>query len=283
MRQVLVQNTGTLAGTNPNPADVAVGQLRAFTQTGTPLDIFHATPASISAMPDAFFFVLGTEGNQQVLTNLLHKKNIHKVVKRAYVAPVPRQLSIAMPAGSAGAGIATIKVINDQNEFRQFQLRTYEVRIAAADTAAQVAGKFVTKIGQDSLAQVVATVSGNNLVLTSITAGEGLKVALEGLVEGAAITVVAAGVLGSGTPAQVRELQVHDMGNTGRYYLEDPVRGGYYEALPNRVLANGQYTLYTILHETPYELAINKSVRYQEITIAVNNGVTGTLDVFLGL
>lgn len=147
-----------------------------------------------------------------------------------------------------------------------------------------------TDAGNGTLPTIVSTNASGNLdgaeTLTAATTmtveannfWEFFEIALDGGLEGATTTVTPYKE-GSGRYEQVLDLEKDGFGNLSRYYQDDPVLGRQEDPETYAVVGN-QYDLYTILHKTPFERSINKSVEHQEITLAVEDSVNGDLDTF---
>lgn len=292
MRQVLVQNTGALSTvlTNPgatpptvaaaDPTQLPVGKLGAFNEDG--IVNFAA------AAPDSFFLCVNRGGGRIERTNLLHLEKINRVVLKEYEAPVNNTVTVVVTGPATGVGEVNLKVQDTYSGVEPYIRYNFDTRVASGDTAVAIATRLIEAINAQPNLPFTATRSSATLTLTATERESFLRVSFQAAgYDGSNQTGVGANVtttafsIGSGTPEDVRDIAQYHAGNVGRYYLDDPILGSQ-APVPTYEDDSRGYDFYTILHETPFDLAINKSVRYQEITIAVGSDVTGSLNTFFG-
>ena len=282
MHQVLVQNSGTLEGTFDDPSAVPAGRIAAFnakTGEGINLADVDATGGDQGVFPDEVIFVLG--GEVPFPTNILSKSKVAKVTKRAYAAPSKQVQTVTFTGPSAGD--VTLKVVETSQGHEPYPRASVTVRIAEGATATEVATAVVAAINArpgSNPFPVTATSAAGVVTLTAREFGEKFRVAVDGTVD-AAVAETTAPNLGSGTFAQVRDLELGQRGIVGDYYERDPILGKLPDFAPNAV-AGKTYDIYCLLHETPYDISINKSYRFQEIYFALDSSVSGDLDAFFG-
>ena len=155
------------------------------------------------------------------------------------------------------------------------------MKIAAADTAAQIVAKFVGRINGNARSFVVASASGNNLVLTAKEFGTSFFTAIQEGLEAATVTGTTAPSLGSGTAAQVAAIeQEHVYVRDGDYHTNSGLLGRP-EGARELFSASGEnYTIYTMRHRNNMDKNINKGFEFHEVTLCVASDVVGNLDAF---
>ena len=286
MKLLLIQNAGAIApaDTPDPPADptlVASAVLGGFNHLGAGIGLTVASPAR---------FMLVQGAAQPRLTALLEKANITNVTKTAHAAKVHQITTLSsftsIPAGDPVDCTITLTDVTDG--FEQFPRLSYTVSLAGGTANNAIVTAFVAAINANPMSFVVASGS-TTLILTAKAANpkrsskimDGIRAlsfrtGLTNLI--ATITPTAAPIPGSGTPEQVAYFEQESWGNLAFYQrLQLP------QTPVSFVLSNGEYLLYTISYKTNAERSINKSFMNNEIVLAVNAGVTGSLDTFLGV
>jgi hypothetical protein len=285
MRQLLIQNSGALdrALTPPvDPTEGAVGKLCVF-------EVGAAQAHDIAAAaPSRFIFSIKRSDDVIERTNVLSLANIARVVKKAYVAPAKQVQTVTITGPASAAGNVTLKLQDTFSGREPYERYVYNAKVASGASATVVATALEAAINADSQAPVTVSRSAGVLTLTAKEFDSFLEGAFDpGNIDGSGNTGVSAAfavtafAVGSGSPAQLKDIAAYAPGNVGRYVQDDPILGRQAD-VASYVDDAGQYTQYTVLHETPFDRAINNAVRFQEITIAVDSDVTGSLDTFFG-
>jgi len=138
--RVLVQNTGTAgpATIYANPAAVPAGQIAAFDQNGTGLDMTAAAPAQ-------YQLVLG-HATSPIITNMLTKAKT-STYKLDYVPPVKSSVAITgFPVGPTGGATYGLQVMDLSKGSEPFTRKAFEISVPATQAVVDTIGAFISKM-----------------------------------------------------------------------------------------------------------------------------------------
>jgi hypothetical protein len=208
-------------------------------------------------------------GESPILSPIIEKSQVEKVVKKAYEAPVA-QVTTVVPA--TGTGYAIIRIVDASQGFKPHQRLTATVNITGK-TKEQITDAFVLEINNKNPKFVTASKTGTDITLTG-----GIFTSFQTITDDSAvgwtITATTTPKAGSGSLAQVKQLESESQGLNASYmnriYLPT--------APPSYVGAGGSvttYDLYTILVRTNTTPNISSANKYLELTIAAGAGNTG--------
>lgn len=290
-RNVLIMNSGSLQDhAFASPSAVTPGVISAFSETGAQLDLSDGADTGAGTEQSVFsnqpFFLVQGDALLPRRTRVLDPKRL-TVSKKVYAAAQNQVTTVsAIPTGTAGE--AVIKVIDLSLGTEQFPRITATVQVAAADTAAQIAGKIVTALNGIKRAEPIATasVSGSNLVLTGANAKVSFTTALDGVLVGATVTGTTAPDPGQGTGAHVAALEESAIPVMygDEYYVNSGLLGRP-QAAPRYADLSKNYNLYVLRYDngSVFEDVV-RAARYQTIYLAIaTSGVTGNLDAFFNV
>jgi len=261
---------------------------------------------------DAIYFALGRSVGGPMITPIIDIASL-AYKKVAYAAPVAKVVCLGsntdagttynlnLPSSPVVGTTAQLTVINqDKPHHDRTRERIYSHTVVTGDTAASIAAALIAAVNADTLAIVtsaeVDTTNHDGFKLTADTAGNNFDVVCDGILANADVleykeikhagtagvtagysagltAVVVANSLGSGTPAQIRELELDystELGNTG---LQS--RGVDLYSAASRVVSSATYTTYFITWTTPSDNPlIPKANMTQQLVIAVPSGDT---------
>lgn len=212
--------------------------------------------------------------------------------------------NLNIPSSPTVGTSALLTVIDETKPFdNRTREKIYEYVVKTGDTAASVAAGIIAKVNADANRIVNATeidaTNHDGFYLTAITAGNNFNVSCGGILANADVlgykeiifagtagvtagynaaittaTVVVANVVGTGTSAQILELERDystERGNTG---LQD--RGVSMYTVAERTVSGGTYTTYVITWTAPNDNPlIPKANMTQQLIIAAPSGDTG--------
>ena len=131
---------------------------------------------------------------------------------------------------------------------------------------------------------MVATTSGADLVLTAKEFEQSFSTSVSGEIEGATVAATTTPSAGSGSGAQVVELEQSALpAMYGEYYQDSGILGRK-EDPPAFADPSKNYTVYTIRYDNgPAYDQVVRTARFSDIFVCVaTTGVTGDLDAFFG-
>jgi len=282
LTQVLVQTAGAISnGSATDPASVTDATIAIF-DVGYPsapgeIDISSGSP--VVADYNVLQLVRGVaSGELPVVTTELQVSRIKRVLKRAYRAAAAQVTTISsVPAVPTAGGVYTIRIGHTahQQEYPH-KLKSYDFRYAAGGTLDLDDIRAV--INADA-SRIVNGTGTTTLILTAIATGEPFDVALDDLFIGSTEVLTASPDGGSGTYAQVLELEKNVKGTVAEYYVNDQILGprpGDSFTFPPRTFAvSGElYAMYTIEYQNNFDESINRSFGHQEIILAIDADIT---------
>lgn len=270
-RTLLINNANAVpvaAGGVTDPSQVATARIAGFDTndyaSGT-LDL-----ASAHTGGPVQFVQGGLTDNDTILTSAIDPKDVVSVKEVDYVAPVAQVTTITCETGT---GFATVGVVRADGSPRPNEHNSAEIKIDGL-TATQIASKFVTLLNSKSPNIIVATSSGDDLILTANLAYKGFNntpvlsfaTKTDGSAEDWDVVATTTPVQGTGTAKQVADMEeiAYGANYTNRSYL--PV------APPSYVDATKTYKLITIEVKTNTTPNIAKGNQFQEITFALLSG-----------
>ena len=274
---LLLQNAGDIDATTYASPDLVPDQtLAAFNEAGTGVALNALGSGKV-------FFVEG--GDTPIRTPLIDLSKI-TVDKKTYEAPVKNSFVIsALPDNPSEALTLRMKVIDLTLGFEPYPRYNVEIQVAAAAADEDVAEAFVDALNAITNAPFTAT--DNEDGTFDIDANENgtiLALAFDFGDETAPTVTETTYKEGSGTEAQIKEIELRSFALHGDLYREVPQP----MTPPSRVLSGGQYDLFVISAPGDNDRNINPNV-FPQIYIAVEDSVEDgeagpyDLDTFFGL
>lgn len=292
-RTILVVNNGPLQDqAYADPSEVPAGVLAAFASNGTLLQLDDGADGDSNqdlASAQDFFLVVGSgeaDGIPYRRTNIIEPQNIARVTYKAYTAPVKQVTKVTAVAGtSTKNGVASVKVQDMSEGYQPFPSVTADFKVVDGATAAQVATGLATAMNKIKRAPVVASVSGNDLVLTAKSFGQSFSTSADGFLAGATITATTEPTMGSGTSDQVADDEWRNRAfMTGEYVGNDGILGTPERSAAYTGLADGgNYNCWAVSVLNDIDRGLNTPYQYHEILIYVATDVTGDLNGFFGI
>jgi hypothetical protein len=293
-RSILVMNSGSVQDQAfADPSAVDEGVLAAFTADGTLLQLDDGadgdTIQDVLSAQDTMLVIGGGAGNAPLRqTALLKASNFVSAEKKAYTAPVKQVTDVTPIVGTAG--VAAVKVADVTTGYQPFPKITADVKITAAENAEAVVDKLVAAINAIKRAPVVASKTGTGasakLRLTAKDFNTSFVTSVDETQAGAVVASVSAPSQGSGTYAQVRDMEFRNRAAmTGEYYVQDGILGDREGGAPSASLAGlaasgTNYNIYAVRYLNDQEDSINRAFKYHEVLLCIGTGVTGDLDAF---
>jgi len=266
MRQILFNNSTTVPGATAF-GSLVEARVYAFdaNDMGTSLPLNEATSAK------EVIFVQGGKNGKHIFSAPVKVADVKNAKGTVYVAPVA-QVTTLTPnfTSTVPAGEGTVRVVRVDSGFKPHERSTATV-VFTGKTRQQIVDAFVTLLNKQYPKFVTASrgSSGDNstLILTG-NARVSFETGREDLATTFAIAATTTPVFGTGTPADVAEMEEIAWGANvlNRIYL--PI-------YPERYAASANYDLHQFEFKTTTTPNIAKANEYGEVTIACTTTATG--------
>lgn len=247
-----------------SPLDIADGRVAAFNADNYAAGTLDLTVPLADSGVKRIQFVQGVPaGKTPVMSSVIEVKDVEKVFTKAYVAPVAQVTTVTT---ATGTGTAIVRIVRVDAGFKPHERVTAEVKIDGL-TAAEITDAFVAKL---NAARPKFFTASNNTNALRITADVhvSFQTALDGSATGWAITATTTPTFGSGTPAQVAEIEKYAYGANFQNRIYLPVN-------PDSYAANLNYDLHQVFYKTNTTANISNSNEYHQLIIAGQATSTG--------
>jgi hypothetical protein len=281
LNAVYTQNAGNVGGASGNgdfdsPADVPAGTIAFFPADGGSSISINDTTDNKFEDQGEIQIVLGTPDGPRI-TNIIDAGDV-TVSSLAHAAPA-KQVTNVTPETVSEDQYITLKTTNLERGYEPYKRRSFTVEAEASDTVGDIVDKLVTAINnrEDGLAgyEGSTVTAANNADVLQLTADEFGEIFDVGVDFEATVNAATAPTEGTGTGEQVRSMEERVTAFYGRYNEEDPILGSLDDVDIYAVESNN-YDLITIRQETDYDRAINKSARFQDVVLALEEGLDKT-------
>lgn len=281
LNQVFAQNAGEIGGTGgaggfASPDAVPSDTIAFFpTDGGSSISLNDTTDNKFEDQGE-IQIVLGTPDGHRV-TNVIDAGSV-EVSSLAHAAPAQQVTEVTPSAVSTDRSLS-LKITNLEQGYEPYPRRNFEIQAKSADSVSDLVDKFVTAINEreDGLvgyegSTVTASNNAGTLVLTADEVGEIFEVGLD---FEATVSTTTAPSAGTGSGADVIEMEDSVTSLYGRFNEENNILGSLDEVELFAVESN-DYDLITIRQETNFDRAINVSAQYQDVVLALEVGLDKT-------
>lgn len=287
IKQVLINNEAILQepGEAASPSDLERGEVAIFNADFSDgnLDLSEANAG------EQFYIVQGVgEGEQPLMSPLINKSKIKRVVKTDYSAPVKQVTDIEVTSAAEGSTFIKFVRVDKEKPHKRY---TVEVVAEDGDNVEAVVDKAVAAINANKAIFVEAAKEGNDTIrVTSKYNDLSFRTALEGEGEGWTRIATAAPRRGSGTYEHIKDMEFRTGGTYSDYY-----RIWFPMDTPRYAEAGATYDLWAIELETNTTPNIAKAnnpiVIYVAVKVGSQQDTTGNgagdadpaLDTFFGV
>ena len=288
MRQLLIGDGTAATLTNGLTADGSI-DIQVLSSDG-PVKL---APGDTVADSDSIRFVQGT-GGTQIASPWIKGKNVVAYGGKSGVAQAAEVAKFTISTNATVAGTHTLKLINLTNGAEPFELKSYEITVAAAATPTTQTAAFKVAIDADLPHWVngAVTDNGGNLDITGFKKGEAKAdgsiqeelVHMDGAFEATgstmAVTYATAGSRGFGDGFYIREFEEELQGSGFGYYnrVELPIQPTLHSVTGN------VYDMYHIVasKDGSTTSGINGVDNLMEIYIALDDGTAASTQAFEG-
>ena len=298
MRQLLIGDGTAATLTNGLTADGSI-DIQVLSSDG-PVKL---APGDTVADSDSIRFVQGT-GGTQIASPWIQGKNVVAYGGKSGVAQAAEVAKFTISTNATAAGTHTLKLINLTNGAEPFELKSYDITVAAAATPTTQTAAFKVAIDADLPHWVngAVTDNGGNLDITGFKKGEqkadgsiqeelvhmdgafGQEVTATGAINNngstMAVTYATAGSRGFGDGFYIREFEEELQGSGFGYYnrVELPIQPTLHS------VTNNVYDMYHIVasKDGSTTSGINGVDNLMEIYIALDDGTAASTQAFEG-
>ena len=251
-------------GADLSPTMVPDGRVAAFNADNYAAGTLSLTAPLADTGVKRVQFVQGVPaGKSPVMSSVIEVKDVEKVFTKAYVAPVAQVTTVTT---GVAAGTVIVRVIRTDAGFKPHERVTVEVN-GTGLTDAQLTDALVAKLNAARPRFYTASNAGDNLAITA-DIHVSFQTALDGLASDWAITASTTPTFGSGTPAQVAEIEKYAYGANFQNRIYLPVN-------PDSYAANLNYALHQIFYKTNTTANISNSNEFHQLILAGQHASTG--------
>lgn len=264
-KQVLINNVDPIRepGEAASPSDLERGEVAIFNADFTNGNL-NLTEA---AAGEQFYIVQGVgDGEQPLMSPLINKAKVKRVVKTEYRAPAKQVTDIEVTSNEEGDTYIKFVRVDKEKPHKRY---TFQVTAADGDTVEDIVDKAVDAINANKAAFVEAEKEGTDTIrVTSKYFDLSFRTAIEGEGEDWEVTAETTPDRGTGTYEHVKDMEFRAGGTYSDYY-----RIWFPMDVPRYADPNLTYDLYSIELETTTTPNIAKANNPIQIQIAVDAGV----------